>query len=45
MRKVVNTEIKETEEELNQMENLKVKVHTKLDISQEEKNLRVDTCK
>ena len=43
MRKAVNTEIKETEEELNQMENLKVKVLTKPDISQEEKNLRVDT--
>jgi hypothetical protein len=43
MRKVVNTEIKETEEELNQIENLKVKVLTKPDISQEKKNLRVDT--
>ncbi len=43
MRKAVNTEIKETEEELNQMENLKVKALTKPDISQEEKNLRVDT--
>jgi hypothetical protein len=43
MRKVVNTEIKETEEELNQMENLKVKVLTKPDISQEERSMRVDT--
>ncbi len=42
MRKAVNTENKETEEELNQMENLKVKALTKPDISQEEKNLRVD---
>ncbi len=43
MRKVVNTEIKETEKELNQMENLKVKVLTKPNISQEEKSMRVDT--
>jgi hypothetical protein len=32
MRKVVNTEIKETEEELNQIGNLKVKLVTKPDI-------------
>jgi hypothetical protein len=43
MRKAANTEIKETEEELNQMENLKVKVLTKPDISHEEMNFRVDT--
>ena len=43
MRKVVNEEIRETEEELNQMENLKLRVLTKPDISQEEKSTRVDT--
>jgi hypothetical protein len=43
MRKVVNEEIRETEEELNQMENLKLRVLTKPDISQEEKSMRVDT--
>jgi exonuclease III len=37
IRKGVNEEIKETEEELNQMENLKIKVLTKQNINQEEK--------
>ncbi len=35
MRKVVNGEIKETEEELNQIENLKVRVLSRPYISQE----------
>jgi hypothetical protein len=43
MRKVVNEEIRETVEELNQMENLKLRVLTKPDISQEEKSTRVGT--
>ncbi len=43
MRKIVNEEIRETEEELNQIDNLKLRVLTKPDISQEERNLRVDT--
>ncbi len=43
MRKVVNEEIRETNKELNQVENLKVRVLTKPDICQEERNMRVDT--
>jgi hypothetical protein len=43
IRKGVNLEIKETEEELNQMENLKIKVLTKPNINQEEKNKRIET--
>jgi len=43
IRKGVNEEIKETEEELNQMENLKIKVLTKPNINQEEKNKRIET--
>ena len=43
IRKGVNLEIKETEEELNQMEGLKIKVLTKPNINQEEKNKRIET--
>jgi hypothetical protein len=43
MRNVVIKEIREPEEELIQMENLKVKVLTKPDISYEERNMRVNT--
>jgi hypothetical protein len=43
IQKGVNEEIKETEEELNQMENLKIKVLTKPNIDQEEKNKRIET--
>jgi hypothetical protein len=43
MRKVVNGEIKETEEELNQVEDLKERVLSRQGISQEEMNGRVDT--
>ena len=42
MRKVVNEEITETEEELNQIENLKVRVISRPEISKEERNGRVD---
>ncbi len=45
MRKVVNGEIKETEEELNQIEDLKVRVLSGPVISQEEMNGRIDTIK
>jgi hypothetical protein len=43
IRKYVNKEIKETVEELNQMENLKIKVLIKSNIDQEEKERRVET--
>jgi hypothetical protein len=43
MRKVVDGEIKETEEELNQIEDLKVRVLSGQGISQEEMNGRFDT--
>jgi hypothetical protein len=43
MRKVVNGEIRETEEELNQIEDLKVRVLSRPGISQEEMNGRLDT--
>ncbi len=43
MRKVVNGEIKETEEELNQIEDLKVRVLSGPGINQEEMNGRLDT--
>jgi hypothetical protein len=43
MRKFVNGEIKETEEELNEIENSKVRDLSRPDISQEERNRKVDT--
>ena len=43
MRKVVNEEISETEEELRQMEDLKITVLLRQHISQEEMNTRVET--
>jgi ribosome-associated translation inhibitor RaiA len=42
MRKVVNVEISETEEELNQFEDLKVTALSGTDISQEEMNTRIE---
>jgi hypothetical protein len=42
IRKVVNEDITETEEELNQIENLKVIVLSRPEISKEERNGRVD---
>jgi t-SNARE complex subunit (syntaxin) len=43
IRKYVNEEIKETEDELNQIENLNLKVLTKSSIDQEEKGRRIET--
>jgi len=43
MRKFVNVEISKTEEELNQIEDLKITVLSRPDISQEEMNTRVKT--
>ena len=43
MRNLVNGEIKETEEELNQIENSKLRDLSRPDISQEERNQKVDT--
>jgi t-SNARE complex subunit (syntaxin) len=45
IRKYVNEEIKETEEELNQIENLKKKVLTKSSMVQEKKERRIETIK
>jgi ribosome-associated translation inhibitor RaiA len=42
MRKVVNVEISETEEELNQFEDLKITALSGTDISQEEMNTRIE---
>jgi exonuclease III len=42
MRKVVNVEISETEEELNQIEDLKITTLSRTDISQEEMNTKIE---